>query len=75
MKKLPAVLLSLSLSALVACSQEEDTNEITAPQKVTSQKLLLAATVVMRIYGNLLPNHRKLNKPTSILMSKLLTME
>lgn len=41
MKKLPAVLLSLSLSALVACSQEEDTNEITAPQKVTSQKIII----------------------------------
>lgn len=43
MKKLPAVLLSLSLSTLVACSQEESTNEITESQKVTSQKIIIGS--------------------------------
>ncbi|HHE6471222.1 TPA: MetQ/NlpA family ABC transporter substrate-binding protein [Providencia rettgeri] len=43
MKKLPAVLLSLSLSTLVACSQEESTNEITESQKATSQKIIIGS--------------------------------
>lgn len=43
MKKLPAVLLSLSLTALVACSQEESTNETTESQKAASQKIVIGS--------------------------------
>lgn len=64
------MLLSLSLTALVACSQEESTNEVTE-----SQKIIIGSHGSDADIWQFIAQSPEAKKPTSILMSKLLMME